>query len=109
MLKPGRVGRVAGDRHVNSFMDHYGYTLTDVVRSEAADFRLFSGRKRTLLYDLKLASVVVIFRLYQGKPVDAGNYMRGIFSKSVENDSQRFFSYLIGGFGYAYSSLRGGK
>ena len=96
VLEAGGVGGVAGDGDVNAFLVHDGNALTDIVSAVAADVCALALGVADLADDLQFAGVVVKLGLNVGEAVDAGDNLRRILAKAVQNDAQRGLSCLVG-------------
>ena len=86
MLETGRVGGVAGDRDIDAFQVVDGNALTDVVGTKAADFAAFAVRICRLLDNAQFTGRIVEAGLHIGEPVDPGDDLGCIFTKTVEDN-----------------------
>ncbi|VDR33850.1 Uncharacterised protein [Alistipes sp. cv1] len=99
MLEAGRVGRVAGDRHVDALFVHYGHAFAHVVHAVAAHFCAEPFRVRGFLDDFQFARSIVELGLHIGETVDARDDQRGVLAQAVQDHAQRIFTHLVGHFG----------
>jgi len=95
VLETCRVGGVSCDRNVNAFFPHDRNAFTHVICTVAVYFGAQSVRVRNSLYFLKLACKVIILCLYIGKSIDSGDDLCSIFSKSVQDYTEWFFTYFV--------------
>src|SRR5699024_420701 len=74
---------------------HDGNTLAHVVCTVAVYFGAKSVRVSNPLYFFQLACEVVVLCLYVCETVDPGNDLCSVFSKSVQDNTERFLAHFV--------------
>ena len=95
MLETSRVGGVSGDGNVNVLFPHDSNTFTNIVSAVAVNFRTRAVGVCFSVYFFQLAGVVVILGLYISKAVDTCDDLSSVFSKTVQDNTQRFLTYFV--------------
>ena len=93
MLETGRVGGVTGDGNVNVLFPHDSNALTNVVSAVAVYFCTGAIGVSLAEYLFQLAGVVIILCLNIGETVDTGDDLSSVFSKTVQDNAERFLTY----------------
>ena len=88
VLEAGRVGRVAGDGHIDILQPQDGHAFANVVGTVAVHLRAETCGVGDTLHDGHLASVVVELGAAVGEAVDAADDLGGVFAEAVEDDTQ---------------------
>ena len=107
MLETCRIGRVACDGNVDVFLPHDRDAFSDVVCAVAADLASVAVAVGRFFRDLEFACLIVEFRRNVREAVDSGNDLRGVFSETVQDNAQRFFTSLVGVFRDTDRAFRG--
>ena len=95
MLETCRVCGVTGDRNINAFFPHDSNTFTYIVCSIAVYFGTKSVRVSDSLNFFQFSCIIIIFCLNICKSVNSGNDLCSIFSKTVQDYTQRFLTNLV--------------
>ena len=95
MLETCRVGRVTCDRNVNIFFPHDSYTFANVVSAVAVNFCTRTFRVCFTEYFFQFSCIVIIFCFNKCKSVDTSDDLSSIFSKTVQDNTQRFLTYFV--------------
>ena len=95
MLETSRVGGVSGDGNVNVLFPHDSNAFANVVSAVAVNFRTRSIGVCFSEYFFQFSGVVVIFSLYISKAVDTSDDLSSVFSKTVQDNTQRFLTYFV--------------
>ena len=93
MLETGRVGGVSGDGNVNVLFPHDSNALTNVVSAVAVYFCTGTIRVSLAEYLFQLAGVVIVLSLNIGETIDTGDDLSSVFSKTVQDNAERFLTY----------------
>ena len=96
VLETCRVGRVSCDGYVYAFLVHDGNAFAHIIGSIAVYFRAEPVRISNSLYFLQFSCMIVIFGLHICKSVNSGDNLCRVFSKTVQDYSQRFLTNLVG-------------
>ena len=96
MLEPGGVGGVACDGHVHVLLPHDGNAFRHAVGAVAVHLGAKSLRIGNPLDFLHFVGIGIVLGLYESEAVDTGDDLRGILSKTVQDDAQRFLADLVG-------------
>ena len=96
MLETGRVSRVTCDGYVYAFFPHDGYTFANVVGAIAFYFGTGTVAVCDFTNYFQFTRIVVELSLNISKTVDTGDDLCGILTQTVQDTTQRFFTYLVG-------------
>ena len=95
MLETSRVGGVTSDGNTNVLVMHDSNTFLNVISTVALNSSTKTCGVRFLVNDVQFSFFVVVFCLNEGKTVDTGNDLSGVFSKTVQDNTQRFLTYFV--------------
>ena len=95
MLETSRVSRVTCDRYVHAFFPHDGYTFTYIICTIAFYFCTRTVRVSNFTYYFQFACEIVKLCLNISKAVDTRDDLSSVFSKTVQDTTQRFFTYFV--------------
>ena len=95
MLETSRVSRVTCDRNVYAFFPHDSYTFTNVVSTVAFYFCTRTVRVSDFANNFQFTGKVIELSLNVSKAVDTRDDLSSVFSKTVQDATQRFFTYFV--------------
>ena len=95
MLETSRVCGVSCDGNVNALFPHDRNTFRNAVSAVAVNLCTKSLRIGFTEYFLNLVLIWIILCLYICKAVDTGDDLSSIFSKTVQDNTKRFFTNLV--------------
>ena len=95
MLETGRVGGVSGDGNIYVLSPHDRNAFANIVCTIAVYFCTRSIGVCLAEYFFQLACVVIIFCFDISKSVDTCDDLSSVFSKTVQDNTQRFLTYTV--------------
>ena len=95
MLETSRVSRVTCDRYVYTFFPHDSYTFANVVSTITFNFCTRTVRVSDFANNFQFTSKVIELSLNVCKAVNTRDDLSSVFSKTVQDTTQRFFTYFV--------------
>ena len=95
MLETCRVCGVTCDRNVNAFFPHDSYTFRYTVCTVTVYFCTKSFRISFSGYFFYFVCVWIILCLNECETVDSGDDLCSVFTQTVQDNTQRFFTNFV--------------
>ena len=95
MLESGRIGRVTCDRYVYVLFPHDSNAFRYGICAIAVNLCTKALGISSSAYFLNFVGIRIILCLNKSKSVNSGNNLCSVFSKTVQNNSERFLTNLV--------------